>query len=125
MVLVCGRPRGGSTRVGKYKVQEFKDGGLGRRYKEQYDAESKETPFEAENQHAPRARSFVEARAGEVSALSRNEAAASGLPALRLLQRQSGEGSFGLGFVKQDDGVKPPAKRPLNESFAGDEFILI
>jgi hypothetical protein len=91
------------------KYKSFKDGGLGRRYKEQYDAQSKETPFEAENQHAPRARSFVEARAGEVSALSRNEAAASGLPALRLLQRQSCEGSFGLGFVKQDDGVKPPA----------------
>jgi hypothetical protein len=119
---VCGRPRGRSTREDKYEVQEFKDGGLGRRYKEQYDAQPKETPFEAENQHAPRARSFGEARAGEVSALSRNEAAASGLPALRLLQGQSCAGSLGLGFVKQDDGVKPP--RRLSESFAGDEFTL-
>lgn len=38
-------------------------------YKEQYDAESKETPFEAANQHAAGARSLVEAAAGEVSAL--------------------------------------------------------
>jgi hypothetical protein len=40
-----------------------------RKDKEQYDAQSKETPFQATDQHAPGSRSFVEARVWKVSAL--------------------------------------------------------
>ena len=37
--------------------------------KEQYNAESKETPFQTADQHAPGARSLVDARVWEVSSL--------------------------------------------------------
>jgi len=64
--------------------------------KESYDAKSKETPFQAADEHTQGARSSVKAGVGKVSPLPWNEAAASGLPTLWLLQGQSRQRSFRL-----------------------------